>query len=297
MSLSLSPATIATTISAPAPLPGASRPDMPTSLRAASFLAPALFPTYQRIVEHLAARVGLPISLTAGAPLDDLPTGELDLAFLCGLQYVRLADADAGGRARAPVELLGAPVLSGDRYDGRPIYFSDIVVRHESPYACLDDLADRRFAYNERGSHSGYVVVRYSLLARGHTPAYFGEWIATRAHARSLAAVASGEADAAAIDSHVLAALLERDDTLAARLRIVGSFGPSTIPPLVVRGDLDADFKRALREVLLHMHEDTAVRRHLRAGLIDRFVAIGDGAYDDIRAMRAVVAAGEAVSR
>jgi phosphonate transport system substrate-binding protein len=36
-----------------------------------------------------------------------------------------------------------APVLAGDRYAGRPIYYSDVIVRHDSPISCLEELNGR----------------------------------------------------------------------------------------------------------------------------------------------------------
>jgi phosphonate transport system substrate-binding protein len=252
-------------------------------------LAPALFPTYARVIEYVATCIGLPITLSASESLDELPLGTIDLAFLCGLQYVRLADAAVRRGAPPPVEVVAAPVLLDARYAGHPIYFSDLVVARDSSYRHVDDLAGCRCAYNERTSHSGYVVVQYSLLARGLGMTYFREWIATGAHARSLAVVARREADVAAIDSHVLQALFATDADLAAGVRIIGSLGPSTIPPLVVRHDVDDGLKRQVRDILAHLHEDASMRAHLQAGWIDRFVGMGDADYDDIRAMHAAV--------
>ncbi len=281
------------TLSAARTSSGASLPA--AELRAASLLAPVLFPTYQRIMEYLAASHDLTASLTADAQLSDLMSGNgaqtVDLAFLCGLQYVRLVETAQREGAAPRFEPLAAPVLPDARYQGQPVYFSDIVVRRASRYTCLGDLAGTRFVYNERTSHSGYVVVRYSLLKEGSAPAFFGEWAPTGAHSRSLEAVASGDADATAIDSHVLAILLRNDAALSQRVRIIGSFGPSTMPPLVVRSDMDPHLKRRLRQLLLLMHEHPTMREHLRAGHIERFVAVDDVRYDDIRRMHAVVMA------
>jgi ABC-type phosphate/phosphonate transport system substrate-binding protein len=36
-----------------------------------------------------------------------------------------------------------APVPAGDRYAGRPIYYSDVIVRHGSPISCLEELRGR----------------------------------------------------------------------------------------------------------------------------------------------------------
>ncbi|HEX3202938.1 MAG TPA: hypothetical protein VHW42_13520 [Actinomycetes bacterium] len=46
---------------------------------------------------------------------------------ICGLPYVWLAD-----RHPPPVEPLAAPVLAGERYGGRPVSYSDVIVHHDS---------------------------------------------------------------------------------------------------------------------------------------------------------------------
>src|SRR5260370_19216795 len=105
-SLTMTSSVVTATANEIGAVPFASLPalsERPASLRAASFLAPALFPTYQRVLEHLGAHVGLPVSLTPSAPVDDLRTGHLDLAFLCGLQYVRMVYAIASIGEPPPV--------------------------------------------------------------------------------------------------------------------------------------------------------------------------------------------------
>jgi phosphonate transport system substrate-binding protein len=134
-------------------------------------------------------------------------------------------------------------------------------------------------------------VVHYSLLKEGGALAFFGEWVRTGAHARSLEAVANGDADATAIDSHVLAMLLRNDAALARHVRVIDSFGPSTMPPLVVRSDVDPHLKQELRRALLSMHERPTMCEHLRAGHIERFAAVDDARYDDIRRMYQIVMA------
>lgn len=248
-------------------------------LRFANFLSPALFPTYERIVDAIARATGIPASLETGEALDDLAQGHLAGGFICGLQYVHLSRDPL-----AMVELSAAPLLLGERYQ-QPCYFSDIVVRCDSPLTCFADLAGCSWAYNETSSHSGYNLVYDSLLQRNLSPAYFASWRASGSHAHSLAMVARGEADATAIDSHVLAALLRDDPHLAAQVRTIGSFGPSAVPPVVVSRGLDAALRQAIREALLHMAHDPVDAEHLRHGFIERFVPVSDELYDGIRQM------------
>src|SRR3954451_13555626 len=96
-------------------------------LRIATFLAPNMRPVYEYISTTIGAELGSATELTTGVSFDQFAAGEIDVGFICGLPYVELIRQQP-----APVELLAAPVLAGARYRGRPVYFSDVIVRHDS---------------------------------------------------------------------------------------------------------------------------------------------------------------------
>ena len=62
-------------------------------LRFATFLAPSMEPVYAWIAEAVAAGLGTTAELHVGRSYGELADGRADLAFLCGLPYVHLADA------------------------------------------------------------------------------------------------------------------------------------------------------------------------------------------------------------
>jgi len=70
---------------------------------------------------------------------------------------------------------------------------------------------------------------------------------------------------------------------------VIGSFGPSTIQPVVAASRLPSRLKDQVREVLVALTGDPAARPVFEYGLIERFAPIGDAAYDDIRAMLATI--------
>jgi phosphonate transport system substrate-binding protein len=257
-------------------------------IRFASFLSPLLYETYAHIARYVGEKVGCQTTLRVGQSFDEFAEGQVDVAFICGLPYVRMKSQDT-----CPVELLVAPVLYGERYQHKPIYFSDVVVRRDSPYASFDDLRGCVWAYNERASHSGCNLVCYSLLERGKSPDYFGKTVKSGSHLKSLEMVLEGEADAAAIDSHLLDVLRSRDEELAARLRVIDMLGPSSIPPVVVSKRLDNALKRKMQEALITMHLDECGAMRLQEGLIERFVIVVDEDYRDICGMLDRVERGE----
>jgi phosphonate transport system substrate-binding protein len=254
-------------------------------LRFATFLAPNMLPVYRFLADRIADRLGRPVELVVGRSFDEFERGKADLGVICGLPYVWLA-----ARRPPPVELLAAPVLAGDRYAGRPVYYSDVIVRRDSPISCLEELRGYSWAYNEPASQSGHTVTLYSLVRMGAEPGFFARVVEAGFHQRAIRLVAGGAVDAAAIDSQVLAIEL-RDHPQLAGLRVAGSFGPSTIQPVVAASRLPEQLKDQVREFLVKLGDDPTARPVLDHGLIRRFSPVDDAAYDDIRAMLATVEA------
>jgi phosphonate transport system substrate-binding protein len=251
-------------------------------LRFLSFLGYVFFPLYEGIANFVGDLLGLPVETIQGQSFDEIGTdGQLDIAFICGLPYVELKKQHP-----APVDLLAAPVLAGDRYRDRPIYFSDVIVRRDAPWHSFADLRGRSWAYNVPGSHSGYNVTRYRLLQMGETHGFFSRTIRAGGHPASIQMVCDGEADAAAIDSRLLEALSIRDPSLTAKLKIIDTLGPSTIQPVVIASSAPASLKADVRAALLAMADDPDARQFLARWSIKRFVTVIDSDYDDIREMQ-----------
>ena len=255
-------------------------------LRFATFLAPNMLPVYRFLAEQIADRLGRPVELIVGTSFDQFEQGKADLGVICGLPYVWLAD-----RHPPAVEPLAAPVLAGDRYGSRPVYYSDVIVGRDSPITCLEELRGCSWAYNEPASHSGHTLTLYSLVRLGARPGFFGRVVEAGFHQRAIRLVHTGAVDAAAIDSQVLAIELRDHPQLADRLRVIGSFGPSTIQPVVAASRLPDELKDEVRELLVELGDDPSARPTLDHGFIDRFSPVDDAAYDDIRAMLATIQA------
>jgi phosphonate transport system substrate-binding protein len=243
------------------------------ALTAVTYLAPIMLPGYRAIIEHISAEIGQPITLREGSA-DYHEAPDADLMFICGLPYIKRSQV---------IEAIAAPILIGERYGGKPIYFSDVIVRHDSPYHTFEDLRGKRWAYNEPESQSGYGITRYTLLQRKLTDGFFGEIIEAGFHQKCIRMVILGQADAAAIDSHVLSLEYARHPHLAHQLRVIDSFGPSTIQPVAVNRRLPDGLRQDIQQgfVKLYMIPSDV----LAQGLTSQYVPVGDSDYDDIRAM------------
>lgn len=249
-----------------------------------SCMAPDMDGFCSDLAGYLAHKLNIPVTAKIDVPWQErerlFDAGKINLCWICGLPYVRKADAAPGA-----IEALAAPVMAGSRYQGRPVYFSDVVVHRDSPYQRLADLQGAAWAYNEPASHSGYGVVRYALALRGESLDFFGRVVEAGAHQNSLAMILNRSVDWSAIDSTVLELETANHPEIAGQIRVIDTFGPSPIPPWVAARSLPAELRVALLGALMSMDSDPAGQQMMRKIGIARFVRVSDMDYDPIRNM------------
>lgn len=239
---------------------------------------------YEALAAYLAPRIGIPVEVVSDVPWRErerlLDAGRVQMGVICGLPYTRKADQPV-----PPIRLLAAAVMQAERYQGRPIYFSDVVVRRDSCFRSFADLRGASWAYNEPNSHSGYSLTRSWLARLGETAGYFGRVVESGAHQTSLRMVVEGLVDASAIDSIVLEIELARHPELASQVRVIETLGPSPIPPMIVSTGVPDELERTLRQRFVRMHEGEEGRAVLSVAAMARFVEVADSDYDEIRVM------------
>lgn len=249
-------------------------------LRFGTFLAPNMLPVYQAIADEVGAALGMTTELIVETDYENCQNDVNDVCFVCSLPYVMFEREGV-----APAEPIAAPVLSGDRYGGKPIYFSDVIVRRDSDLHSFADLRGKTWCYNEPLSQSGYGITRYHMVSIGETNGFFGEVIQAGFHEESVRKVAAGEIDASAIDSQVLTIEMRDHPEIAESLRIIEALGPSTIQPVAVSKRFSEDFRNQVRDVLTSFHRNERGREVLALGTVVEFVPVGPADYDDIRRM------------
>lgn len=170
---------------------------------------------------------GTPVE-TVDGPWDDrmraFQNRQVLAGWLCGLLHVELQSQ--GGW---PYRAVAAPPSTRPDSLGLPVYFGDVVVARQSDRLTFEDLAGATFAYNEKGSLSGYLMMIDHLHAIGHDLSFFGAAIKSGSHLASLQLVANGSADCAIIDSTLIDDRVDGTDAV----RVVTSVGPYPAPPLV----------------------------------------------------------------
>ena len=253
-------------------------------LRLLSYLAPSIPEgLFELLAEAIAAgtgrRVTMDFETSVSGPepeTDPFASGRADAAFVCGPSYALLRSAGV------PVEIVPAAAVFDDpRNHGRPVYFSDVVVRRDHPARALADLRGAVWTYNDRQSLSGWhrMLARLAGLGLGAPGHFFSRLVASGAHVRSIELVSRGEADVSAVDSNVLLLERRRDPDVDRRLRVLESWGPSAIQPVLVRSALDPALKASIAGTLLALHRDTAMASRLAVFGVLRFASVGEATY------------------
>jgi phosphonate transport system substrate-binding protein len=258
----------------------------------AAFVSESGVGVYQKLADHLAVKMGIPCEFVSGLAYgtinDMLKTGAVDAAFVCGMPYVLERD-----KPDPSVVLVAAPVMKDARYGGKPQYFSDLIVKKDSPIRSFADLKGKVYVYNDKLSNSGYNMPRYKLVELGETKGYFGKVLRSGSHEESIRMVAQGEADASFVDSLVLDYDRAKGTGYAAAVRVIESRGPSSTCPVVASLKTPEDRRLKLQAALLGMDKDPAGRKILDEALVLRFDKVEDSMYNDIRGwMKAAAAAG-----
>lgn len=259
--------------------------EYPEELRFVTYLSPGIPQTFfEAIVDHVRRTLGLErtslrVETRFSGPVrgtrDPFSSGEADVGFMCSPSLVWLRELHP-----PPVELLGvAPVFGDARTAGRPVYFCDVVVRHDAPIRSFAELRGRSWAYNDVCSLSGYYSLLDKLAGMGVDESFFGRVFCSGSHLHSIEAVVGGEADASAIDSNVLSIRLGAVPELREKLRVIDSWGPYPVQPVVVRSGLSGELKEGLRDSLLALDKDPRTIRALSEFGLERFVPVSGEDY------------------
>jgi ABC-type phosphate/phosphonate transport system substrate-binding protein len=219
--------------------------------------------------------IAAPPALLRGPALPDLWAGPaLLFSQTCGNPYVRLF--------RDRLRLVATPCYAAPGCDG-PRYRSHLVARAGGPKQTLADFRGAVCAVNDWDSLSGWVG--FAAVLPEAPDQFFAGAVVTGAHVASLAAVAAGDADIAAIDCVTYALLHRHRPAAVAGLRIVGATNLAPGLPYVTRRGIDDGMVAALQRALRDALADPATADARAALLLDGIEILGEADYDAIPAV------------
>jgi phosphonate transport system substrate-binding protein len=242
-------------------------------LRCATWLAPGLpLGLFEVVSNAIADALGTKASLesitTASGPDpadDPFARNEVDLGFLCTPSFRQLAAITPSS-----VSLVeAAPVFNDPRNEGRPRYFAELVVRGFDGAGSIADLRGARIGFNDHESLSGLIALR-DRMSELELDDSFATLVHTGGHRASLDLLAAGGIDAASIDSNTLLDVGRLPDGL----RVLETWGPFPVQPVVARSSLLDVTRAVMASTLLHLHEDAGAARALRRYGVARFAPV-----------------------
>ena len=205
----------------------------------------------------------VPAALSRDRPREDLWRDPgLLIGQTCGYPLLKEFSAD--------LEILATPIYLAPGCEGAS-YRSLILVREDSPAATLGDLRGGVCAINDWQSQSGMNVLRHALAPLAEGARFFAEVKVAGKHQHSIALIAAGEADLAAIDcvSHALTA--RHDPASLAGTRVLAETEAAPLLPYVTSSHTDLDRRARLRAALYRAVNDPDLAEVRAALLIGGF--------------------------
>jgi len=237
--------------------------------------------SWRTLLDWVVARAGVACEVMdypAPAPLPALwARPDMGCVFMCGFPIANALPAP---------RVLAAPVPEPARYGCAPVYFTDIVVRADSPLQSLPDTFGRRFAFTTEDSQSGYQAPRRLLapFARASGGRLFESTVGPLVTPRRVVeAIVSGEADAGPLDSYVHDLMRQHEPALAAQLRVLASTGPMPIPALVASSTVSDGNVQRLKDALLAVADAVELAPIRVALLLRRFAPVDASVYESLR--------------
>jgi ABC-type phosphate/phosphonate transport system substrate-binding protein len=216
----------------------------------------------------------VPPELSRGIPVAGLwRHPSLLLAQSCGYPIVT--------SLRNAVKVVATPRYGAQGCQGSS-YRSAIVVSTKSTVATLDDLRGSRCAANDPASNSGMNLLRALIAPLAGGQRFFGAVLWSGSHRESLALVARGEADVAAIDCVTFEHLRTAEPALFAAVRVIGWSAASPGLPLITAAGTDDRTLAALRAALAEITADREIAPALNALLIDGFDLLALDDYQNV---------------
>jgi phosphonate transport system substrate-binding protein len=224
---------------------------------------------------YLERETGMKVDWT---PVNDYPAvvealagNRIDLAWLGGFTFVQ-------ARLRT-----GNAIPIAQRVEDEK-FISYYIVPKDSKVKSLQDLKGKTFAFGSPASTSGHLMPRYFLLKAGINPDRdFTRLAFSGAHDATVAFVASGRAEAGALNASVYDKLIEKGDANAKAVRILQATPPYYDYNWTVRGSLDPALVKKLTAAFLNLDpKNPAHKEILDLQRATRFVATRPENYKGI---------------
>ena len=233
---------------------------------------------FKPLGEYLKAKTGMDVQFTPvtdyAAVVEGLASKKIDLAWLGGFTFVQ---------AKLRTEGQAVPIVQRAEDEK---FTSKFIVPIDSPIKTVADLKGHTFAFGAPSSTSGSLMPRYFLQQQGIVPERDFKTVAfSGAHDATVAFVASGRADAGALNTSVLDKLVEAKNPNAEKVRVLATTPPFFDYNWTVRPGLDPALTKKLTDAFLALDPARpADKEILDLQRASRFIPTKASNYDGIEA-------------
>ncbi|KVD84430.1 phosphonate ABC transporter substrate-binding protein [Burkholderia sp. ABCPW 14] len=243
-----------------------------------------LQPAYKEIADLISKKTGCPVQLSIAtnynAEIEAMRAGKLDIAEFGPLGYVL-----ANKLARAE-----AVATFADKNGKAATYTASIVTWPGSGIKTLTDVKGQSFAYSDPASTSGHLFPAIGLKKAGIDPNTDVRALYAGSHTASFEALRNHKVKAGELNSSQIASAKLGNQYDPAAFVTLWQSEPIPIDPIAIRGDLPANVKARLTEVLcnLDFHELSPGTQKFIATALGpalRTAPQTDAAYDVIRSL------------
>lgn len=175
--------------------------------------------------------------------VDWLVQEKVDIAYLGPLTYLQALDRGAN------IEPL---VASIDKNTGQPWYRSCIIIKSDTPVKTLTDLKNKRVAFVDKSSTSGYLLPMVAFKKLNIDPEQdFSQLIYAGNHAKSLESLENGIVDAAATNTSAYLKQQKKGKLTSQNSRILWESAPLAQSPVVVLKKLPPELIKQLKKAFI----------------------------------------------
>jgi len=228
---------------------------------------------WEYLADYLTAKTGIPLEVkifdNESEIIDSLSMETTDIAFIDSLAYIRAGEKENIKLILRSIE------------DGSPFTRSYIIVQKNNNLKSIKDLKNRKFAFADKISASGYLFPRVLLAREGIKDInnFFSEVQFAGDEQSSFLAVYNGYADAGVVSQSIM----NNDDERLKEIKVLAETEAIPLGTVIVRKDLDEGYAARLEEALSEIGTAIDSRDLINEIKIDGFVKATDSDYDLIR--------------
>ncbi|MDP2218100.1 MAG: PhnD/SsuA/transferrin family substrate-binding protein [Methanolobus sp.] len=227
---------------------------------------------YQDFLDYLSKDTGLDFELVQrDNPAEInylLKTKYLDAVFVRESDYFE-------GYEDFGMQVIAVPVIHGDIR-----YSSYVITRSDGNINSLEDLRNKRFAFNSYRFNRGEVVPDYMRPLINESPdSYFSSYIYSNSQDNFINMIAQGTLDGAEVDCVMWAYVVEDSEDYSSNLQIIHTSPPQLVHAVAVHPDTDKGFRDKIKTSLLRMHDSSSGRDVLKNMYFDMFLQMDHDTY------------------